>query len=186
VGRALDPVVGILVLAGLFDGISGNPIHGLVLAGAGVGLVVVPPRAGAAVEAAGVEVRRRGERRWRIALPVALAFGVVAGGLQRYTWPVSVAILVPGITGLVVASRTRWREAPAERLNPGGAGLWIGVLLALGVFELVNFLLQPSRLEGSFDHPTLSTLFDEVVIGHPSRAIALTLWMLAGWWLVER
>ncbi len=188
VGRALDPVVGILLLAGLFDGMSGNPIHGLVLAGAGGGLIVVPPRVGEAIEISSAgDRRRRGEgQRWHIVLPVALAFGLVAGGLQRYTWPVTFAILVPGITGLVVASRSRWREAPAERLDRAGVGAWIGVLIGLGIFELANFVLQPSRLEGSFDHPTLSTLFDDVVIGHPSRAIALTVWALVGWWLVER
>lgn len=186
--RAVDPVVGILLLAGLFDGMSGNPIHGLVLAGAGGGLIAIPPGAGEAVVAPPGRdpKRRRREHQWTIVLPIAVAFGVVSGGLERYTWPVTFAILVPGITVLVVASRTRWTEAPSERLDPRGVTLWIGALLALGIFELANFVLQPSRLEGSFDHPTLSTLFDEVVVGHPSRAIALCIWLLAGWWLVER
>ncbi len=93
---------------------------------------------------------------------------------------------MPGIAALVLASRSRWRAAPSEPLDRGGAGLWVTALTALGLFELLNFVLQPDRLTGSADHPTLSTLFNDVVVTHPRQALALTLWFLAGWWLVER
>jgi hypothetical protein len=162
VSRALDPVVGILLLAGLFDGMAGNPIHALVLAGAGLGLVAVPPSvpdARGPLAATGEPVGRSGRRWWWVALPVAAAYGVVAGGLDRYTWPVTFAILVPGVAVLVIGSRSR-RKATAEPGGTGGSAPWVIALVALGVFD--------------------------VVVGHPEQAVALGVWLLAGWWLVER
>jgi hypothetical protein len=186
VDRALDPVVGILILAGLFDGMAGNPIHALVLIGAALGLVMVAPRAGTAPAEAVAAARNSARPWWRFALPVAVAFGAVAGGFERYRWPMTFAIIVPGVTGIVIASRARWRRAPNQPVDRIGVSLWVAGLVGLGVFELINFVLQPNRLIGSESHPTLSTLFDEVILGHPAQSAALVIWLLVGWWLVER
>jgi hypothetical protein len=179
--RLLDPVVAVLALAGFFDGLAGNPVHALLLIGAALLLVVRPPaepaqRPGAAVI---------GRLRWfPVALPLAAAYATVVGGLQRYTWPVTFAVIVPGVVALFVAQGTPEAESPEPEIDRAGAAAWLVVLGGIAIWELVNFLLQPSLLEGSRDHPTLSTLFNEVVVGHPTRALALFLWLSLGWWLV--
>ena len=96
----VDPVVGILLLAGIFDGISGNPIHGVVLCGVAFAL---------AVDGFG---RRRGEpapqeqaaplfhaERVPTLLVVALAavFAFVVGGFGRYSWPATVVVVCPAL-----------------------------------------------------------------------------------------
>ncbi|MCJ7726009.1 MAG: hypothetical protein MUP76_06425, partial [Acidimicrobiia bacterium] len=158
------------MLAGLFDGMAGNSVHALVLIGAALGLVVVAPRAGTApaeaVPAAGNSARPW----WRFAIPAAIAFGTVAGGFERYRWPMTFAIIVPGVTGIVIAGRARWRSAPKPPVDRIGISLWVAALVGLAGFELINFVLQPSRLIGSESHPTLSTLFDEFVVGHPAQS----------------
>jgi hypothetical protein len=183
--RAADPIVLVLVLAGFFDGLSGNPIHALVLAGAGVALVLFPP----APNAAGpVDPGSRTGIRpwWQVALPVSIAFGIVAGALERYTWPVTFAVVVPGIAGLVLVGRRSPAAEQGEPVERIGLLAWAIVIVSLGLFELLNFILQPSRLEGSINHPTLSKIFNEHVVGHPRQALALFVWLFVGWWLVEK
>jgi hypothetical protein len=189
-----DPVVVVLALAGFFDGLAGNPVHALVLIGA-AGLLVWRP----SDEAAESLRRPAGDRplwEWRgdtvrprwlpIAFAAAAAFAVVVGGLSRYTWPVTIAVIVPGVIALLVARNTPEAEGPEPEIDRAGAAAWILLFVAFGVFELTNFLLQPSRLVGDYDHPTLSTLFNTYVTGHAGRSLALFAWLVTGWWLVER
>jgi len=186
--RLLDPVAVILVLAGVFDGIAGNGIHALVLVGAGIGIVVRPPRP--SPDRRRVHIGTRSRPWWHLALPVSVAFGIVAGALQRYTWPVTFAVIVPGVVALVVAGRQPLPERDDPDTRRTGVALWLGVLLAIASFELVVFLLSsgypPWPTPEPSPYPTLSRLFNEVVVGHVRQAIALTLWLVGGWWLVER
>lgn len=115
------------------------------------------------------------------------AYALVAGSFARDSWPASVAVLVPAISGIVLA----W-ERPTEggrdepRSGPCGARAWAGVFIALGLWELTNLLLQPSLTEGSYDHPTLSVLMDPVLASHAGRSVFLALWLWLGWFLLER
>ncbi len=190
--RLADPVVVILFLAGFFDGLAGNPIHGLVLWGA-VAVILWRPvtESERNSEPDGRplwELQATGIRpRW---LPVAIlttaAYATVVGGLERYTWPVTIAVIIPGTIALLIAGSTPHGTGPEPDVDGTGAALWIVLFVVIAVFELVNFVLQPDRLTASYDHPTLSTLFNTYITGHAGQSLALLVWMVTGWWLVER
>jgi hypothetical protein len=52
---------------------------------------------------------------------------------------------------------------------------------ATGVWELQAFLQRPRR-----DHPTLSSLSNDLFRSPSSRAVALLLWLALGVWLARR
>jgi hypothetical protein len=56
----------------------------------------------------------------------------------------------------------------------------------LGLWELTQLLLQPSLTTDSWRHPTISVLSDPILASHPGRTIGLILWLLFGWFLLDR
>ena len=177
-------VIAILVVAGLFDAISGNPVDAILLVAVGV-LMAVFPDAPAATEAA------VSGPRWRVGsiatvLALATAFALVVGAFERYTWPVTIGVLVPGITGLVFAWRGTRRRDPGPTLSLPQVLPWMAVFVTVGLFELTNLLLQPGLTIDSYDHPTLSVLSDAVLNGHFGRSLGLFLWLLLGAYLLDR
>ena len=57
--------------------------------------------------------------------------------------------------------------------------MWL-VLVALAVgWELAALFSSPRA-----DHPTLSTITDEIMSVHPGRALVFALWLALGWLLV--
>src|SRR6187455_1056309 len=102
---ARDPVVAILLLAGIFDGLSGNPIHAILLIGVAVALArdaVV----GFGGEPAGADVGRPALhlRRWATAalLAGAAVYAALLGRFPRYSWLVTAGVVVPGTLVLVL------------------------------------------------------------------------------------
>jgi hypothetical protein len=182
-----DPVVVILLLAGTFDWLSGNPIHSVLLFAVCLGLgrnaVLGEPGAGRE-PTLGLHAHTRLSP---VAVLGAVAYVVVVGGFGRYSWPATVAVVVPAATVLALVWRgpPHLRPAPG-RLDPGGALAWASVFLALALWELTELLLQPSLTTDSHAHPTLSVLTDPVLATHPGRSVALLLWLGFGWFLVKR
>jgi hypothetical protein len=182
-----DPVVVILLLAGTFDWLSGNPIHSVLLFAVCLGLgrnaVLGEPGAGRE-PTLGLHAHTRLSP---VAVLGAVAYVVVVGGFGRYSWPATVAVVFPAATVLALVWRgpPHLRPAPG-RLDPGGALAWASVFVALALWELTELLLQPSLTTDSHAHPTLSVLTDPVLATHPGRSVALLLWLGFGWFLVKR
>jgi len=185
--RALpDTVVIILVLAGFFDMISGNPIiHGVVLfaaAGAIVGDAI-------ARRGAGQQLRKPAARP-RTSLYVVgimIGYAVVVGEFTRYSWPASIAVAIPAVGAVAYAWRTSPPKRPeAEQVGVFGAIVWASVFIALGVWELAALLLQPTLIIESYDHPTISAVMDPILVSHAARSVFLLLWLAVGWYLVDR
>lgn len=178
-----------LVVAGVFDLISGAPItHGGMLIAVALALAVdaVRRRSGvrAAVPARPRAIEIQASPRWLVGVA---AYALVVGSFARYSWPASVAVIVPAATGIVLAWEGPIRERPREvRLEPWGALPWAGVVVAFSAFELTNLFLQPSLTQGSYAHPTFSVVMDPVLASHAGRSLFLALWLLVGWFLVER
>jgi hypothetical protein len=112
---------------------------------------------------------------------------VAAGGLARFTWPVMVAVVVPGIVGVMSA----WYAAPrpsaeAAPIQAGGAAAWAAVFVALALWELGTWLLQPTLTTGSPAHPTISVLLDPLLGSSPGRSVGFAAWLALGWFLVRR
>lgn len=171
----------ILALAGIFDGLAGNPVHAFLLVG--VALLL----------ASGADIRMRpivewtGERRPIRTLMFAVVYAVVIGGFDRYSWPATVAVVVPGVVGLLAAFQTAQSPGPEPApIGRVGAVAWAGVFVVLALWELMNLLLQPDLATGSFAHPTISTLLDPILALHSGRSVLLFAWLGLGWYLVKR
>jgi hypothetical protein len=67
-----------------------------------------------------------------------------------------------------------------------GLLLWLAVILAGCLWELQALLQQPNLTASSYTHPTISTLTDPVLAGWAGRSLLLVVWLLFGWFLVER
>ena len=193
-----DPVIAILVLAGIFDWLSGNAVHSLLLLSAGGALVIDAVMGGperrtvdpARTErAAGQGVAQlEAARSWSpVVAAVALVYAVVVGGFGRYSWPATLAVLVPASAAVAVAWRGPLREGPEPGpIDPAGVAVWVSLFVGLALWELTSLLLQPSLTTDSYAHPTISVAMDPALAHHPGRTIILFLWLLAGWFLVQR
>jgi len=183
VTRHAGLIVFILLLAGVFDAISGNPVDAVLLVAVGALLAVFPDRPVYVPSGAGHRVRLG---TLAVAVAAAAAFAIVVGRFERYTWPVTIGVLVPGITALTFVWRGTRRRDPGPRLELRQVAPWMAVFVALGLFELVNLLLQPGLTIDSYDHPTLSVLSDAILDGHLGRSLGLFVWLLLGVYLVDR
>lgn len=186
-----NPVVAILFLAGVFDGISGNPIHSILLFSVALvlGRDVALGRDHPPSASGQSSVKRVVATPWpsAVAILAAATYAVIVGGFGRYSWPMTVAVVVPGAIVLMLA----WREASDPRpdvapLDPFGALAWISALVGLAIWELAALLLQPTLTTDSRAHPTISVLTDPALATHPGRSIALLLWLGLGWFIMQR
>ena len=189
-----DRLTWILGLAAFFDGISDNWIHAVLLGSvaAAVGRDAarqsrgIPPPA--AIPLLGPpSAASRG--RWLAlgAMAALAAYAVAAGTFTRYSWPATMAILLPGSAALVVGWQGPLRPVPLPRApDPVGVRAWAAVFVAAGLWELSALLQQPTLRVSSEAHPTISFLMDPVLATHPGRSVALACWLGMGWWLLNR
>ena len=190
VGRS--PVVWVLLLAGLFDGLSDNWVHAALLWAAAVAVGwdlgreaqgrPAPPAVPLRPDPGPFDARYV-----VVVAAVVLGYGVVVGALTRYTWPVTVAVLVPGVLVLAFGWRGPLRPRPIPPpTRRRGAVLWAAVFVTAGVWELAALLQQPTLHDDSYDHPTISVLMDTVLASHAGRSITLLAWLAFGWFLLAR
>lgn len=197
-----DPVIVCLLLAGFFDGISGNPIHSMLLFATAVALGWDrSARSRRGTEVAKVSVEGGGDRAELtsegVGLPTtvlltvvvtgAVMYAVVVGGFARYSWPATFAVLVPGAFVLAMAWRgpLHPKHVPGP-IDPVGTVAWAAIVVALSGWELQALFLQPSLSTESYAHPTISTLTDAGLASHFGRSLALLGWLALGWFLLER
>ncbi len=183
-------VVGILLLAGIFDGISGNPIHSILLFGAAGSLVwdAMRHRGGELVSDVPTVARvRPGRGLASLAVVGVVAYAVAVGGFARYSWPMTVSVVLPAVLVLIVARPGSIRPGPEpEKVDPVGIVAWTSVFLALALWELTSLLLQPTLTTDSYAHPTISVMTDPILASHVGRSVSLVAWAALGWFLVER
>jgi hypothetical protein len=182
----IDPVIIILALAGLFDGLAGNPVHAILLIAVAL-LLASNVDLPVLVEERSEAVAGPDDGHPFVAVMIAVVYAVAVGAFERYSWPATVAVIAPGVVGLLMAFRATHSPGPEPRpIGRHGAIAWASLFVALGIFELVNLLLQPDLATGSYAHPTLSTLLDPVLALHTGRSVLLFVWLTLGWYLVKR
>lgn len=126
-----DPVIGILFLAGLFDGIPDNWDHAALLWFV-AGLLGWQALHGRPLDGSAGTIARQlpFADRWPaarrvctlVALVGAAAYGWVAGNFGRYSWPITAAILLPAAAVLAVGwPRPHAAASPPEQIGPLGA-----------------------------------------------------------------
>jgi hypothetical protein len=207
------PVVVILLLIAFFTAASGKPLDGLLMMIAAVCLAWDaghrsrqaaetgddldqayldpaagdPAAGGPATSVAAPLTRRRRALLAMAWLVAAVSYVLVVGSFIRYSWPATVAVL--GLGTVVVAAGWHGPRRPrARQARPSRAGLllWLAVVLAGCLWELQALLQQPNLTASSYTHPTISTLTDPVLAGWAGRSVLLAVWLLLGWFLVER
>ena len=178
----------VLTVAGVVDVVTGDPAaHGLALVA--VAALIATER---------VSERRtpgaaapRGRAAFRVSTPLAIAavaYAALVGAFARWSWPLSIAVAIPGALAVAFA----WIGTPQTATDDGRAEgrpsalPWVAVLLALAVWEIQALLLQPTLTTSSWSHPTLSTLMDPVLASHIGRSISLVAWLWLGGYLLER
>jgi hypothetical protein len=185
-----DPVISILILAGVFDWLSGNPVHSLLLLATAVALAIDagPGRSAPMVPATDSPGTVVGARSWTpVVVAGALVASVLIGGFARYSSPATVAVLVPGVVALTLAWRGPLHARPEPKaLEPLGVVAWASLFVGLAIWELTSLLLQPSFTTDSYAHPTISVVMDPILAHHPGRTVTLFVWLLGGWFLVQR
>jgi hypothetical protein len=95
-----------------------------------------------------------------------------------------VAVLVPVVVAVVWTGRRR-RPVGADAVRPDRywqwLAVWVGLIAAATLWELAALFSSPRD-----DHPTLSSIADDVMGTHPGRAATFALWLVVGWLLFVR
>jgi hypothetical protein len=106
-----------------------------------------------------------------------LAIGLAAGayawwavGLAPFSAGATLAVVGAGLAAVVAAGRNR--RAGGRHVPLAAAAPWIALVLAATVVQLSAYVQQPRR-----DHPTLSSLTNELLDSHPARAAAFLAWL---------
>lgn len=110
---------------------------------------------------------------------LVVGYAWIATGLQPFTLPALIATLGGGIVVIMVGRRSSPPVAARETVS--GAWLWAALGGAAIFWELQAFLQRPRN-----DHPTLSSLTNDLLQSHLNRAGAMVVWLAAGWWLARR
>jgi hypothetical protein len=195
-----EPIIVCLLLAALFDGLSSNPIHSMVLVGTAIALAIT--RARERVALGGTErpmdtwdepppsLARMRSALARSSVPLlllpALGFALVIGWFDRWSMVASFAVAVTGALAIALSWHGPLREEPLEPVEPSGRMLWTLVIVALSGWELTNLFLQPSLTTDSWAHPTISVLSDPLLGSWMGRTLFIVVWLRAGWGLLKR
>lgn len=110
---------------------------------------------------------------------LAVAYAWFTTGLRPFTLPALVATLAGGLVVIRVGGRL---SAPvASRDLVRGAWVWLALGGAVVVWEVQAFLQHPRSA-----HPTISSLTNNLMQNHISRAGAMLAWLAAGVSLARR
>jgi hypothetical protein len=115
---------------------------------------------------------------------------VLAGGLATYAWwavglapfsaQATAAVVLAGVAAMAVGGRERRRRSLTEG-NVSGIVPWAALAVVAGAWQLAAYLQHPRA-----DHPTVSSLANELLDSHPARAAAFLVWIAAARWLARR
>jgi hypothetical protein len=127
-----------------------------------------------------------GRSGWRLlSMIVLLGYSWLATGLRAFTIPIDVAVGVPTVILLGLSwHRSRLGRVPSDqRPRPPRSSLivWAALIGALALWELAAYVSSPRQ-----DHPTLSSISDDITSSHPARAVVFALWLVLGLHLFAR
>jgi hypothetical protein len=201
-----QPIVLILLLIAPFTTVTGKPLDGFLMLTVATLLIWDAMRSqpvsyaefGVLARAAPAEAAARGSAgRRRVPgrqlasglswLAAGLVYAEVVGTFTRYSWPATIPVVALGCLAVAVG----WEGPLRHRAALTGRALrqawvWAAVLVAGGLWELSSLLQQPHLTTDSYAHPTISALTDPLLGSHLGRTVALSGWLLIGYFLAER
>jgi hypothetical protein len=125
-------------------------------------------------------------RAGRLAACVAAGAGVAAYAwwavaLAPFSSGATAAVVLAGAAAMASGARERRPRRSAVRGSPAGMATWAVLAAAAAAWQLAAYL-QHSRA----DHPTISSLTNEVLDSHLARAVAFIVWIAAARALARR
>lgn len=123
---------------------------------------------------------RRGPVGVSAAVAVVVVYAWAAAGLRPFTLPALVVTLAGGLAAMAIGGRL----PPAATAREGpirGAWLWAVLAGAAGLWQLQAFVQHPRS-----EHPTISSLTNDLLPSHPTRTAAMVVWLAAAVWLARR
>lgn len=117
----------------------------------------------------------------RLVLAVGLAtYAWWAVGLAPFSAQATAAVVLAGVAAMAVGGRERRRRSPTDG-NVSGIAPWAALAVVAGAWQLAAYLQHPRA-----DHPTVSSLANELLDSHPARAAAFLVWIAAARWFARR
>lgn len=114
-------------------------------------------------------------------IAATLAYSWWMAGLRPFSWPALLAVGTAGMAAIVVGTRRRRPSRSSGHHPPHGALAWAFLCAVLAGWEIAAYLQHPR-----VDHPTLSSLADQVLDWRPARALAFLVWLAVGAGLARR
>jgi hypothetical protein len=103
-----------------------------------------------------------------------------AVGLAPFSGRATAAVVLGGAAAMAVGARERPRRSPRAG-DMAGIATWAALAAIAGAWQLAAYLQHPRA-----DHPTLSSLANEVLDSHLARALAFIVWIAAARGLARR
>lgn len=124
---------------------------------------------------------RHGGLAARLVVAIALAtYAWWAVGLGPFSTRATAAVVLAGAAAMAIGGRER-RRKPLTVGDVSGIAPWAGLAAVAGAWQLAAYLQHPRA-----DHPTVSSLANELLDSHPARAAAFLVWIAAARWLARR
>lgn len=113
------------------------------------------------------------------AVAVAVAYAWWATSLRPFTTAALVATMAGGTAAVIYGAwwsgRARAEDHSEGDTMRAGIGVWLILAVAVAGWELASFVQHPRA-----EHPTLSSLANDVLRHHPLRALAMVAWLTLG------
>jgi hypothetical protein len=123
-------------------------------------------------------VRRPPALRTTVVVVAGAVYAWVAAGQRPFTLAQEVMVAIPAAVVLLVAVvRPSSRRSGAAA--HGSSVPWLALAGVALAWELTAYFSSPRH-----DHPTMSTIADELMSVHAGRAAVFLLWLGLGWSLV--
>jgi len=111
-----------------------------------------------------------------------VAYSWFAASTEPFTRDALLIVLVPGaVIGFLAYGRPPARIPPPQSLDISGFSYWALTIAILFEWEAAAF-----KDNSQWWHPALTDLVDPMLGSHPVKALAILIWLLAGWGLVRR
>jgi hypothetical protein len=122
-------------------------------------------------------------RRPLVDVSVGVAVAAIAWwvtGLEPFSLEMTIVVLGAGLAAVALGSRNRRPQATGAPPTHGGVA-WVVIAAALAAWQLAAYLQHPRS-----EHPTLSSLANELLDNHPARAVAFVAWCVVAYQLARR